>query len=301
MEKELDRYFNKGLTALDEGNWLWALQFFNKCHELDETFLPAYYEVADIYHFNGHSDAAIDELKKALMIRPDDVESLFTLGSIYIATGRHTDALRVFKRVELMDPDFGPELHYNLGIAYKELDNPELALEQFNTALELDPSYYECLESIGRIHFDAGRMDKAKVALSELIEVDPAHINAHHMLGIICSRDKRWNDAIAEFETVLMLAPDKDDALRELGLALNMNGEYEKAVTALKKALDLNPDNLQARLDLGSVFIGREKFEEALKELEQAGRLDPGNPAIKKFISDARSASAAKEGTGSKD
>jgi len=298
VEKEVDKFFNKGLTALDEGNWLRALQFFIKCHELDPAFMPAYHEIADIYHFNGQHDAAVEELKKALMVRPDDVESMFTLGTIYSALGRNVDALRVFKRIELLDPGFGPELHYNLGMAYKELDNPELALEQFNIALEMDPSYFECLEAIGRIHLDAGRLEEALTALLDVIEVDPAHINARHMLGVVYSRQKKWKEAIGQFEAVLSLAPDTDEALRELGMALSMAGDYERAVGTLKKAVEMNPDNLQARIDLGSAFIGIHNFDEALRELEQARLKDPGNPVIKKFISDVRDGALSIEGKG---
>lgn len=297
LDKEVDKYFNKGLLALDDGNWLHALQFFKKCHELDASFLPAYHEIADIYHFNGQTEAALEELKKALMVRPDDVESMFTLGTIYSSLDRHVDALRVFKRIELIDPGFGPELHYNIGMAYKELDNPELALEQFNIALDMDPSYFECLESIGRIHLDAGRLEDARTALLEVIEVDPAHINARHMLGVLYSKENKWKEAIDQFETVLSLAPNTDEALRELGMALTMTGDYERAVSTLRKAVEMNPDNLQARIDLGSAFIGIHNFEEALRELEQARLKDPGNPVIKKFISDANR-SASIEGKG---
>jgi len=298
MDKELDKYYNKGIAALDDGNWLMAVQLFKKCIEMDSKFIPAYHELADIYYFNGQLDAALAEIKKALIIDPDDPEANFALGSIYMSQARHKDALRVFKRLESELGDVSAELFYNIGLAYKGLGHADTALEYLKSALDDDPSYYECLEVIGRIHLDAGRLDEAKKAIVEFLDSNPAHINAHHMLGVIYSKQLLWKAAIEEWETVLSLAPNTDEALRELGWALNMIGEFEKAVSSLKKAIEMNPHNLQARIDLGAVFLSSQRVDDAIKELEQARHEDPGNPLIKKFLSDADALKTLKEGKG---
>ena len=175
---------------------------------------------------------------------------------------------------------------------------PVLALEYMELAIEDDPSYFECLEVIGKLQLDAGRLPEAKKALLELLEADPGNIGAHHTLGVVYSKEQNWGQAIEEWETVLKLAPDTDDTLRELGWAFNMSGDYENAVTSLKKAIEMNPENLQARIDLGAVFMSNLKFEEAIDEWEKAKKDDPANPLIKKFLSDAQ-ALTHKEGKGS--
>jgi tetratricopeptide (TPR) repeat protein len=296
LEKELERYYNKGVSALEDGNWLLAVQYFRKCIEMDSKYSPAYHELADIYYQNGQLEAATAVLKDALLLDPKDMEATFALGSVYLSQGRHTDALRVFKRLETEAPEFAPELYYNIGICYKNLDKPVLALEYMELAIEDDPSYFECLEVIGKLHLDAGRLPQAKKALLELLESDPGNIGAHHTLGVVYSKEQNWGQAIEEWETVLKLAPNTDEALRELGWALNMVGDYEKAVTSLKKAIEMNPHNLQARIDLGAVFMSNLKFEEAINEWELARTDDPGNPLIKKFLSDAQALRRSKEG-----
>jgi len=300
VTKEREKHFNKGVTALENGNWLMAVQHFNRCKELDKDFVDTYHELADIYYYNGQLDAALGELKSVLLIDPKDSEARFAMGNIYMSQEKYTEALRVFKALEQDDDagEFIPEILYNMGLAYKHLGYPELALESVEAALKEDPSYYECLEVLGKLHLEAGRLKEAGKAFAELIEVDPAHINAHHMLGVVYSKEMKWKEAIEEWETVLSLAPNTDEALRELGWALNMAGEYEKAVTALKKAIDMNPHNLQARIDLGAVFMSNLRFEEAIKEWEEARHEDPGNPLIKKFLSDAQDLKRSKEGQG---
>jgi tetratricopeptide (TPR) repeat protein len=298
LEREVERYYNKGVTALDDGNWLLALQHFRKCHELDPRFMPAYHEIADIYQYNGHTDAAVEELKGALLIEPEDVESLYSLGIIYTAQDRHTDAIRVFKRIEIIDPDFGPELYYNIGMEYKELGSPDQALDNFKAALEMDPSYFECLEAMGSIHLEAGRLDDARKSLTELIDIDPAHVAARRMLAVIYSRQGQWKMAVDQLENIVTLSPEADEPLRELGAALRMAGEYERSVTTLKKALEMNPENIQARINLGEAFISIRNFEDAIRELEKAGRQDPGNPVIKNYLLDARNTKSQMESKG---
>jgi tetratricopeptide (TPR) repeat protein len=297
-KKQVEKFYSKGMAALSDGNWLMAVQYFNKCKELDKTFITAYHELADIFYSNGQFDAAIRELQEALTLEPDDPEAAFALGNIYLAQTRHLEALRIFKRLEQDFPDFAPEVYYNMGVCYKHLGYPEMALECLEEALDRDPSYFECLDIIGRLHLDAGRLDEARKALQEVLDADPGNINARHTLGVVYSKQNLWKEAIEQWETVLSQAPNTDEALRELGWALNMAGEYEKAVTALKKAIEMNPHNLQARIDLGAVFMSNLRFEEAISEWEQARREDPANPLIKKFLTDAQALKGTKESQG---
>lgn len=298
MEKDTKYYYNKGVATLEEGNWLMAVQLFRKCLEIDPAFTPAMHELADIYYTNGQYDAAAAVLKDAIVADPKDFDANFALGNIYFAQEKYTDALRLFKRLEQEAAEFTPELNYNIGMTYKHLNMPDLALQYLNSAIEDDPSYYECLEPIAKLHLEAGRLEEAKKALNEGLEADPGNINMHHMLGLVYSKELSWKAAIEEWETVLKLAPNTDDTLRELGWAFNMSGDYENAVTSLKKAIDMNPNNLQARIDLGAVFMSNLKFEEAIAEWEKARKDDPANPLIKKFLSDAQ-ALTHKEGKGS--
>jgi tetratricopeptide (TPR) repeat protein len=212
LEKELEKYFNKGVCALDDGNWILAVRHFKKCLEIDKGYIPAYLELADIYYHNGQFEAAAEEIRCALNLDHKDSEANFALGNIYVSLGRHKDALRIFKKMEADAPEFAPELYYNIGMAYKALGYPELALDYLKLALEDDPSYFECLEPIGKIHMDAGRLDEAKKVFLEYMEVDPGNINVHHMLGLLYSKQLMWKAAIEEWEKVLALAPNTDEA-----------------------------------------------------------------------------------------
>jgi len=297
INKEVEKFYYKGLDALDDGNWLMAVQHFRKCHEIDPSYAPAYHELADIYHYNGQFEAALEELKDALVIDPHDVEAIFALGNTYLSLDRPMDALRVFKRLEALDPGFGPELYYNIGITYAELTEPDKAIDYLRSAVESDPSYYECLEALGRIYIDEERYTEARDALLQVVDVDPGHINAHHMLGVVYSKMDDWSKAVDEWETVLKLAPGAGDAMSELGRAFIRMGEYEKAVETLRKALEVNPDDVEARIGLGAAFLKGEHFVEAIRELEKARLQDPGNPSILEYLKDARKSSVSKDGS----
>ncbi len=220
MEKQIsqvEKYYNKGLDALDAGNWLLAVQWFKKCIEFDPKYAPAYHELADIFYHNEQYDAALSVLIDAIKLDPKDAESTFALGSVYLAQNKFLEALRVFKRLEQEAPEFAPELYYNLGVCYKHLGYTEYAMDYLKLALEEDPSYFECLEVMGKLHFEAGKFDEAKKAFKEVLDVEPGNIEAHHMLGVIYSKEMDLDAAIKEWETV-NTSPNSDEALRTLAL-----------------------------------------------------------------------------------
>jgi protein O-GlcNAc transferase len=234
LEKQLsqvEKYYNKGLDALDAGNWLLAVQRFNRCIELDPKYALAYHELADIYYHNEQYDAALSVLIDALMLDPKDSESSFALASVYMAQNKFLEALRVLKRLEQEAPEFSPELYYNMGVCYKSLFYPDYAMDYLKLALEEDPSYFECIEVMGKLHFDAGKFDEAKKSFKEVLDADPGNIEAHHMLGVIYSKEMDLDAAIKEWETVNS-SPNSDDALRTLALTSISDAQ------ALKKTKD---------------------------------------------------------------
>ncbi len=232
MEKKLNQAFNKGQDALDSGNWLMAVQWFRKCIEIDPKYAPAYHELADIYFHNAQYDAALEVIIEAIKLDPDDMESTFALASVYVAQEKFLEALRVFKRLEQEAPEFAPELYYDMGVCYKNLGYPDYALDYLKLALEDDPSYFECLEIIGKLHFDAGRLDEAKKSFKAILDADPGNVDAHHMLGDIYAKEMDWDASIKEWETVLNISPKTDEALRTLAITSITDAK------ALKKTKD---------------------------------------------------------------
>jgi Flp pilus assembly protein TadD len=76
-----------------------------------------------------------------------------------------------------------PEVHFNLGVAYRGVGREAEAIEAFQAALELEPNHPEALFNLGNSYRDAGRTDKAVDCLCRAIELRPTYHKALNNLG----------------------------------------------------------------------------------------------------------------------
>jgi len=148
---------------------------------------------------------------------------------------------------EAIDIDGNVTLYRSLlGLLYLDLQRPELALEQFQKAVEIDPKLADAW-------FHRG------VALSEM---------------------RRWEDAIESYRKAVALptlsVPDL--AHQSLGMALYNVRRYAEAEQALRFAINLDPQLQAAYYNLGLVFAAEERRDEAKAAFRRARQLAPNTP-----------------------
>jgi Flp pilus assembly protein TadD len=72
------------------------------------------------------------------------------------------------------------------------------AIEAYNKALSLDPTYQDALHGLGMALFNRGRVDEAIAAAKKLIEIDPDDILAHTSLSMFYQAQGRIEEAEKE-------------------------------------------------------------------------------------------------------
>jgi SNF2 family DNA or RNA helicase len=101
-------------------------------HELEFTV-----RAARQAHNRGDAPAADRSLKKALLLDPDHVEALTLLAQIHVDAGHYAEALAYFRRLRKLKDD--PVVLYNIGMAYRQMGQPEnavAAMREFLSATE---------------------------------------------------------------------------------------------------------------------------------------------------------------------
>lgn len=78
---------------------------------------------------------AVDQIRRALAIQPDNYNALNTLGYLYINEQNYKGALDSFERAVSLNPK-NPVLMYNLGLAYERQGDKEKALDMYERAKE---------------------------------------------------------------------------------------------------------------------------------------------------------------------
>ncbi len=154
----------------------------------------------------------------------------------------------------------------------------ELALMDGTKATSLNNSLPSAYVTLGRIHDATGKNDLALSEFQRALELDPR--NADALAGEAHSFEHagRMADAEAAYKKAIALRPDYWDGYNSLGLFYHRQARYPEAAQNLIHATELTPDNAWAYSNLGSVYIDwgdATKFAEAEKALQKSIELSP--------------------------
>lgn len=206
------------------------------------------------YDKPGNLDAAILALRRGIQTDPG-----FALGYAQLA-----DAYRLKNQIA-PDPN--------------ALDQ---ALAYAGRAVQLDQSIAGAYVTLGRIHAGQGKTDLAAQEFQQTLKLNPTDAQALDGMARNYERSGRIADAEQAFQKAVALRPEDWDAHDELGGFYDRQGKYAQAIAAFQKAVALTPDNARARLNLGAAYTDSgdpRLFPLAENALKKSIQLDPSYPA----------------------
>ena len=208
-----------------------ALDDFNQAVKQDPKFALAYTGVAQaslrmygITKDGFWTQKALAAAQQALQLNDKLPEVHSTLGSVYRATGKYSEAIAELNRAQALAPN-SDEVHWRMGNVYLSKGDMPHAIEAFQKAVELNPYYWINENSLGDAYFQTGDYDKA----------------------------------IQAFKQVTTLEPDVNAGYENLGSVLVQQGKYADAVPYLQRALQIEPDSV-AYTDIGTAYFFLKRY-----------------------------------------
>jgi Flp pilus assembly protein TadD len=116
-------------------------------------------------------------------------------------------------------------------------------------------------------HHQAGRLDVAEGAYSEILDSDPEHPDALHFFGLLRFRQGRGEEAVDLIERAIEINPRFAGFRYNLGNVLCELGRTEDAVEHYRAAAELEPANSAIRNNLGNVLAECGRYDEAVAVL----------------------------------
>ncbi len=99
----------------------------------------------------------------------------------------------------------------NIGVAYKELDNPEKAKSAFQQALAINPKNPYALNELAILNREDGKFDQAEKLYMQALSTYPDYENAHLNLAILCDVYLRKIDcALDHYQEYLNISGSQD-------------------------------------------------------------------------------------------
>jgi tetratricopeptide (TPR) repeat protein len=241
---EAYQYFLRGREDLNKMYYFDARTSLEKAVELDPEFAMAYYFLAFTHLSLGEIQAcnASIERAKALAHKVTERERLyieafyaaliehdwetrtrlveelirkyprekmahFWQGVFYRGRGNYDMAIEEQEKALELDPDYG-DAHNELGYGYLVLRNYDKSIEHFQKYALLNPQDANPLDSLAEAYFLMGRLDESIAKYREALVVKPDFLTSNYCIAYIYALKEDPAQAFARLETFISQAPN---------------------------------------------------------------------------------------------
>lgn len=222
-----------------------AREMFERSLDLDQNFALAHAGLGWTF-FNDWTrgwsqdpeslNESLELAKKAISLNDSLPQAHYLLGFVHLWKRQHELAIEELERVIALDPN-GADGHAGLAEVLTWVGRDEEAIGRVKKAMRLNPHYpVWYLVILGWAYTVMEQFDEAIETLERARIRDPDLLSTHIILATVYSRTERMNEARAEVEEIMRISPDFSlDLLRERVPFIDQ-ATFEASVEALRKA-----------------------------------------------------------------
>ena len=177
--KALD-YYSEGLKAVKESNWKSAAEFFANAVKEDPKFYYAWDNLGVNLRRLERYDEAIEAYQKSLQINPYGAMPLQNIAVAYIHQKNYTAAIEAYEKFADIYPN-NPETFYCLGHLYiVDLKEYEKGLDYmckaYNKYIENNSPYRSDAETVISVAYQAMKKNNQEEKFMEILKKNNIHI-----------------------------------------------------------------------------------------------------------------------------
>ena len=299
-----------GSVRLRQKRFAESETLLRRATSLAPTLLPAYINLARVFHDQGETDKEIVALLDAVRVAPSDPEANSSLAAAYLKENDFHRALDSLQRIpRARRPDSALPLlaacYLGLGsiaearslapvIAARAAKNPELRVEFAEVLLDFDLAddalailetaekqqtpTSELFFALGRARERKGELLLAQKDFQRAAKLNPDSASALLALARSLAGQGRWQESMDVLTRARAAAPDSPDVLRKLAAASLHAGYTAKAVEAAQQLVKLRPGEPEALYLLGAAQLQNGDLEEARGTLENYTKVRSEDP-----------------------
>jgi len=206
-------------------------------------------------------------------------------GLVFLKEQKYDMAINDFNMAIGLNPGY-TQAYINRGNALRNYNGYDTALEDYTNAIKLDPGFYRTYFNRATLFLKMGKNNEALNDFNKAISLNPSYVEAYVNRGILYMNQKEYGNAILDFNKAIELNPNYTDAYINRGNAYSKQLRYEDAVHNFTLAIRLNPKEPIAFFNKGLTEYMRGKNEVARSDLKRAADLGykPALNAIKDLL-----------------
>ena len=204
-------------------------------------------------------------------------------GLAHLAAREFAEATVALEEATRLEPG-QPAAWLALGLARRELDQPEGALAAFARARSLDPALPQVNGQMGLVLQALGRLPEAVERLAEEARRFPGVARNHNNLAMSLVASGQEAPAQEAFVRAIRVDGDYLPAHANLAALFQRRGDLGAAEAALRQVIRLAPGDAAAHARLGQILTTTWRVQEAEPVLRKAVSLAPEDPSAARTL-----------------
>ena len=232
----------KSLEDYDE-----ALRYFDKCKKLDPNHPLPFYESAIINAGNGSLEIAVEQIKSAVKMDPENKWYLLLYAKILFNKQDFINSARQYKKLITIEP-VNEELYLKLSEAYIYANEIRKAIIVYN-----DLEQYKGVNKMlsmqkHSLYRELNDIRGAIKELSALLNKFPDDVEAMEILAELYLLNNEKDKAFELFKEISIINPDNGRLYLTLADYYRENGDQDQSYTNLKLAFNSRTLNIDAKI-----------------------------------------------------
>ncbi len=278
-------YFILARVEAAQGNRAAALGLYRKIIEIDPANIGALYMAGLFALDSGDLPSAEAMIVDLFSNFPDHPAGLRLKGMVLYLKGNYKEALVELRNSLQRMPDLIG--YYFTGLTEYKLEQYEQALNQFQKALDFQPSHAQSRLMVALTLLKQQRLDDCIAEVIKSFQYDKRNGFAYSILGSAYLAKGDFDLAMSNLDKAIEIDPSLADAHLKKGLFNLSKGFPGQAESELVKALDAAPEVLNTRLLLAALFLRQENYSDAVQVLTKGLAGTPADALIYNYLAAA--------------
>ncbi len=204
--------------------------------------------LAELLEKKGRIREAIGEYTRMLpqLTKSEQIVVMKNIGYLSFKIGQKKSALQWYLKAAKHDKK-DPNLYYNIGSIYDELNNTELAEKYLRVALELRKGDIEGRLRLAHSLLKKGKVKEAKKYTEEILEKDAKNLEALTIYANILEKEGDKKALRTTYEKILSHDQKNTTILFNLGVLEAEEGNAAKSIAYFERILAINSQDVEAR------------------------------------------------------
>jgi tetratricopeptide (TPR) repeat protein len=268
---------DRGTEFYEVGNAHQAIGAYDRAISLDPDCVDAYCGRGNARRYVGDYSGSWADFDAAVRLDPEH-------GVAYIGRGLATSFGNYSSSNPIADFERGQNLlatpttaiaYVMRGTAKAQLNQSQGAIEDYTTAIRLNPRLVIAYNNRGNLQQQLGDFDRALVDFSLVLEIDPQSAIAYNNRAIVYTQRGEFSNAVADYTKAIEIQPNFVSVYNNLGNTYCQMGEYAAALVYYSQSIDLDPDFAVAYSNRANIYRIQGEAVNALVDYDRAIDLDP--------------------------